>query len=87
MVDYQTQCETMLLEGQWDRAQQTALAWTLHPATGTDRDPRPQEEWMTPPDLRTEIRQSLSLIGLTALCSVYFWNSSRRRVISGSSGR
>ena len=41
MVDYQTQCETMLLEGQWDQAQQTALAWTRHPATGTDRDPRP----------------------------------------------
>lgn len=41
MTDYQAQCETMLLEGQWDQAQQAALAWARHPATGTDRDPRP----------------------------------------------
>jgi len=41
MADYQAQCETMLLEGQWDQAQQAALAWARHPATGADRDPRP----------------------------------------------
>ena len=41
MPDYQAQCEAMLLEGQWDQAQQTALAWARHPATGTDRHPRP----------------------------------------------
>ena len=34
MADYQAQCETMLLEGQWDQAQQAALAWARHPATG-----------------------------------------------------
>jgi tetratricopeptide (TPR) repeat protein len=42
MIDYQTQCETALLEGQWDQAQQAALAWARHPVSGTDRDPRPQ---------------------------------------------
>src|SRR5437870_9507720 len=31
----------MLLEGRWDQAQQTALAWARHPATGADRDSRP----------------------------------------------
>ncbi|MCX5729255.1 MAG: hypothetical protein NTZ28_10540, partial [Nitrospirae bacterium] len=41
MTDYQAQCETTLLGGQWDQAQQAALAWARHPATGTDRDPRP----------------------------------------------
>ena len=41
MTDYQAQCEARLLEGQWDQAQQAALAWARHPATGTDRDPRP----------------------------------------------
>ena len=41
MTDYQAQCETTLLEGQWDQAQHAALAWARHPATGTERDPRP----------------------------------------------
>ena len=41
MTDYQAQCEARLLEGQWDQAQQVALAWARHPSTGTDRDPRP----------------------------------------------
>ena len=41
MTDYQAQCETTLLEGQWDQAQQAALAWARHPAAGTARDPRP----------------------------------------------
>jgi len=36
MADYQAQCETMLLEGQMDQAQQAALAWARHPATGAD---------------------------------------------------
>ena len=41
MTDYQAQCEARLLEGQWDQAQQTALAWARNPAIGTDHDPRP----------------------------------------------
>ena len=41
MTDYQTQCETTLLEGQWDQAQQAALAWARHPTADTGRDPRP----------------------------------------------
>ncbi|MEO5863846.1 MAG: tetratricopeptide repeat protein, partial [Nitrospiraceae bacterium] len=41
MADYQALCEATLLEGQWDQAQQAALAWARHPLTGTDRDPRP----------------------------------------------
>ena len=40
MTDYQAQCETRLLEGQWDQAQQAALAWARNPAAGTDQDPR-----------------------------------------------
>jgi len=39
MTDYQAQCETTLLNGQWDKAQQAALAWARHPATV--QDPRP----------------------------------------------
>jgi tetratricopeptide (TPR) repeat protein len=41
MTDYQAQCEARLLEGHWDQAQQVALAWSRHPATGTERNPRP----------------------------------------------
>ena len=41
MTDYQAQCEARLLEGQWDQALQTALAWACNPAAGTDQDPRP----------------------------------------------
>ena len=41
MTDYQAQCETTLLEGQWDRAEQVALAWVRHHAASTDHDPRP----------------------------------------------
>src|SRR4026209_1098203 len=39
MADYQAQCETTLLDGQWDQAQHAALAWASHPATA--QDPRP----------------------------------------------
>src|SRR5687767_10456562 len=41
MADYQAQCETTLLGGQWDQAQQAAETWVSHPAPGTERDPRP----------------------------------------------
>ena len=41
MTDYQAQCEARLLEGQWDQAQQAALAWVRHLVTGADQDPRP----------------------------------------------
>src|SRR6185295_20377948 len=39
MADYQAQCETTLMKGQWDTAQQATLAWARHPST--TQDPRP----------------------------------------------
>ncbi|GBL40017.1 UDP-N-acetylglucosamine--peptide N-acetylglucosaminyltransferase [Nitrospirota bacterium] len=41
MTDYQAQCETTLLAGQWDQALPATLAWARHSATSTDSDPRP----------------------------------------------
>ena len=41
MPDYQAQCESALLEGQWDAAEKDALAWARHLPPGMTKDPRP----------------------------------------------
>ena len=41
MSEHQTTCEAALLNGDWDRAAQGALAWARHPTSTAQRDPRP----------------------------------------------
>ena len=41
MPDYQARCESALLEGRWDAAEQEALTWASHLPAGMTKDPRP----------------------------------------------